>query len=62
MEISNLIKKLQEVLKKEGNMEVMIEHFDGVDTTFPTTVENLFIRDYTFIGEKTPTKVLRLTL
>jgi hypothetical protein len=60
MYISDLIKELSKVKAKNGDLEVMTTHFDGVEA-FQTTVENLIVEDYEFLrGGKE--KVVKLTL
>lgn len=60
MKITALIERLENVKRRDGDIEVMINHFDGVEE-FQTTVENLFVDDYTF-QQGGKEKIVKLTL
>ena len=62
MKVKAIMEKLKKVLDKEGNIEVVIDYDSGMGNKLTTTVDNLFIEDYTFQGEEQPSKVVRLTL
>ena len=64
MLITDLIEKLKEVKKRDGDIEVMITHFDGVEE-YETTAENLFVGEHEFTeldGSGKKEKVVKLTL
>ncbi len=57
MKIHKMIKELQEIKKKEGNIQVVIVHTateitsDGINGTFETTCENFEVKEHKKIGK-----------